>query len=296
VRDAIASLKSIDLTTVEIDSLKEMLIPLFEGYIKRACRFAPGLEVYRAVKYDGIPDNIAKLKYPPKAIARNNRASREGYSVFYSSTFMNAPFFEVDAKPGDTLVLSKWKTLEPLMVNNIGYTSTAFSKLGSSRQNPNFGALNDITQTPSWNSLVDEFLDSEFSKIVPSGKEHEHLYKLSIAIAEKMFLADMFDGLLYPTIAMRGNVDNLAIKARYVDEVKLKFVNAKWYRIDSRDGFQYKATETNFANSFKEDGTLEWKGRKGQWFLEKQRDQLTMKSENGVWVARDKFGNIVEPE
>jgi hypothetical protein len=111
-----------------------------------------------------------------------------------------------------------------------------------------------------------------------------------------MFMAEMFDALLYPTIAMRGNVDNLAIKPCYVDEGKLEFVNARWYRIDSRNDFQYEATETDFANSFKEDGTLEWKGRKGQWFLRKQWDQLIMKSENGVWVARDVNGNIVEPE
>lgn len=48
------------------------------------------------------------------------------------------------------------------------------------------------------------------------------------------------------------------------------------------------------ATSFGKDGSIEWKGHPGKWYLKKKDDQLILSVENGRWVARDKNGKVVE--
>jgi len=214
--------------------------------------------------------------------------------MFYCSTSRNVPFFELNMMPGEMIAISKWRTLDKLTVNNIGYTNLVFSELNSNRSTPEYGELKQPTEIPLTNSLIDEFLSSVFTKVVP--ERNEYLYKLLIAIAEKMFSDDMFDGLLYPTIAMRANADNLAIKPRYIDSKKLELVNIEFIGIDTREGIQFTVTDTDFANSIKSDGTIEWKGRRGHWVLRNQGETLQTIVENGRWVARDPNGKFVEME
>ncbi len=294
IQKAIESLKTVDLSSTDIDDLKKILFPIFQGYMVSAPHFDPGLVLYRGVKYDTIPDNLNKLKYPPKEKTGINRVNRSGNPVFYCSGARAVPFFELDVKPGDTIVISKWKTTEKLMLNKVGYTNAGFSNLNSNRSNPNYGDVNNVIDVPTSKSLIDDFLAMEFTRIVPCGMEH--LYKISVAIAEKLFLDDLFDGLLYPTIAMRGNADNLAIKSQYVDSKKLVFQNAEFIRIESKQDFNYQVNVLDFANSIKNDGTIEWKGRRGNWVLREKNDELSFEVENGMWIAKDKNGNIVEPE
>ena len=90
-------------------------------------------------------------------------------------------------------MVSKWETTDELLVNNIGYTKTGFS---------NWWREGKKGTSPETNDLVNEYLSQEFTNIVPAGKEH--LYKTSIAIAELFSSGDLFDGLLYPTISMKG--------------------------------------------------------------------------------------------
>lgn len=294
IQKVIELVKSIDLRTKDIDSLKEILFPIFKGYIKSTPHFEPGLILYRGIKCNKIPNNLNNLKHPPKEKTKDSRVNRSGNPVFYCSTARGVPFFELDCIPGNTIAISKWKTVDKLLVNNVGYTDTCFSKLNSNRNNPKYGEIKKETEVPTSNSLIDDFLTNEFTKVVPV--DQEYLYKISIAIAEKLFSDDLFDGLLYPTIPMRGNADNLAIKPRYLDENKLKIESVEFIRIDSKKDFTFQVTVLDFANSFKGDGSIEWKGRLPQWVLKEKDEELAFTAENGVWVARDKNGNIVEPE
>jgi hypothetical protein len=88
-------------------------------------------------------------------------------------------------------------------------------------------------------------------------KGSEEIYKLSSAIAECLFADDIFNGLIYPTVEMRANGDNLALKLRYADK-NLRFLKAEYARIDAVSGFTYKITVLDFATPLAPDGRLLW--------------------------------------
>jgi hypothetical protein len=98
-------------------------------------------------------------------------------------------------------------------------------------------------------------LAEAFTIRVPKGSEE--MYKLSVAIAEFLFTDDIFDGLIYPTVEMRANADNLALKPRYADK-NLSFPKAEYARIDDLLEFSYKITVLDTANALAPDGTLLW--------------------------------------
>jgi len=295
IKTAIEAIKELDLRKVEIDEIKEILTPILKGFVISTPKFNPGLTLYRGRYCDIKPTNVSDLTYPPKEqIEDNQRVNRAGESVFYCSTARNVPFFELYVKPGDKIVLSKWETTEKLIVNNIGYTRTCFSNLKSNRDAQTWGDINKDIYVAETNDLVNEFLSQEFTKIVPIGKEY--MYKISIAIAEKLFSDDIFNGLLYPTISMKANADNLAIKTNYIDEKRIVIKSVEYIQIDAKEDFKYTITVLDFANSFKKDGTIGWKGRRPHWVIKENYGELKMIAKNGTWVALDKNGNIVDPE
>lgn len=295
IQKAIQTIKELDLKSAEIDTIKEFLTPTLKGYVKTTPKFEPGLTLYRGRCFENKPTNISELTYPPKECIRSDqRVNRAGHPVFYCSTAISVLLFELDVKPKDKIVVSKWETTEELLVNNVGYTQPCFSNLKSNRESQTWGEIKKEIIIPGTNDLVNEFLSQEFTKIVPAGKEY--LYKKSIAIAEKLFSDDLFDGLLYPTISMKANADNLALKPRYIDEKKIVIKMVEYIQIDTKEDFKYKKTVLDFANSFKEDGTIEWEGRPSHWVLREKGDELKLIAKNGKWVAINKAGNIIEPE
>lgn len=295
IQNAIQTIKELDLKSVEIDSIKELLKPILKGFVVNTPKFKPGLTLYRGRCCKAKPTNVCDLTYPPKEYIRSNqRVNRAGHPVFYCSTAREVLFFELDVKSKDKIVVSKWETTEELLVNNVGYTRTCFSNLKSNRESQTWGEIKKDINIPETNNLVNGFLSQEFTKIVPAGKED--LYKISIAIAEKLFSDDLFDGLLYPTIAMKANADNLAIKTQYIDEKRIVIKSIEYIQINAKEDFKYKITVLDFANSFKEDGTIEWKGRLPHCVLREKGDELKLIAKNGKWVALDKASNIIEPE
>ncbi|RZN37195.1 MAG: hypothetical protein EFT35_06795, partial [Methanophagales archaeon ANME-1-THS] len=249
IQKAIKTIKELDLKSAEIDTIKELLTPIFKGYIITTPKFKPGLTLYRGRCFENKPTNISEITYPPKERIRSvQRVNRAGHPVFYCSTAREALFFELDVKPKDKIVVSKWETTKELLVNNVGYTRTCFSNLKSNRESQTWGEIKKEINIPETNNLVNEFLSQEFTKIVPA--EKEYLYKISIAIAEKLFSDDLFDGLLYPTIPMKANADNLALKPRYIDEKKIAIKTVEYIQIDTKEDFKYKITVLDFANSY----------------------------------------------
>ena len=85
-------------------------------------------------------------------------------------------------------------------------------------------------------------------------------YKLTIAIAEKLILDDMFGGLLYPTISMHGNADNYALKPSFVSD-GLELVNVKYARVRTVEcrGMNIDFLDTATAGP---DGILLWDGNR----------------------------------
>jgi hypothetical protein len=118
---------------------------------------------------------------------------------------------------------------------------------------------------------------------------------VSVAIAEKLFLDNIFDGLLYPTVQMRANADNLALKPRYVDS-NLMFLKAEFVRVKAVREFAFDIDVLDTATELTPDGTIVWKGHRDKWTLRNKDDQLTFVAENGEWVVRNAAGQIVDPD
>jgi hypothetical protein len=296
-RAAIARIRGLNLERTSIDELKEDLNPVFCGYIQTTPRFPPGLELFRAVQLLNKPVHVSGLLYPPPETAPLNRANREGSSVLYCCAARKPTFFELFPRVeniivGATLVFSKWVTTASLLVNHVGYTSQVFEKLGSGRREASWGDR-PVKDYGEENSEISTFLADTFTRRIPDDERYRH--KLSVAIAEKLFSDDMFDALLYPSIAASANCDNLAIKPRYAD-ANLRFLRAEFVRIEAVRGSAVDTALLDSAVAVDDDGRIQWRGHGNQWVLRKKGDELTMTAENGRWVGRDADGRIVEPE
>jgi len=282
IQDIIEEIRRLNLEFVDIDIIKEKLKPLFVGYTLRAPIYEPGLKLYRGRICNEKLNNIKDITYPPaKLITKYQRVNRPGQSVFYCCADRRVPFSECFAKTGDKFVLSRWKTVSRLLVNNIGYLNNNIMGLQSK-------SLDELKEA---NILIRNFIDEEFTKNVNEGEEY--LYKITIALAEKHFSDDIFNGLLYPSIAIKAHSDNLALKPHYVDK-NLMIERVEFIQIISVKGFEYKIKVLDLATSFGKDGSIEWKGHPGKWYLKKKDDELILSVENGRWVAKDKEGKIVE--
>jgi hypothetical protein len=220
--------------------------------------------------------------------------------MFYCSLQRNAPFFEVDSQVGDRLVLSEWKKTSHLLVNNVGYSKPNFKALASNRECPDWSGGKDLKYPDLRDQQrpITEFLADLFCMNVPDGREY--LYKPTIAIAEKFVPADVrhgavtFDGLMYPTIPMAGNCENVALRPQFVDR-GLAFVKAEYIVVRNVQGTRLTFDVLDFANSVSPSGNLHWKGRPPQWQLSYQGEELTFAAEDGQWVARRPDGTIEDP-
>lgn len=92
---------------------------------------------------------------------------------------------------------------------------------------------------------------------------------------------------------MSANADNLAIKPEWT-ETGLEFVGVELVHIDAVRGFKREVTVIDYATA-RSDGSLDWTGRRPNWQLTENDQQLTFSVEQGIWVARDQDGNIVDP-
>lgn len=282
IQDTIEEIRRLDLKVIDIDIIKEKLKPLFVGYTLRAPIYEPGLKLYRGRVCNEKLNNIKDITYPPaKLITKYQRVNRPGQSIFYCCAARRVPFFECFVKTGDKFILSQWKTVSKLLVNNIGYLNGNIMGLQPK-------SLDELKKA---NILIRNFIDEEFTKNVNEGEEY--LYKITIALAEKHFSDDIFNGLLYPSIAIKARSDNLALKPHYVDK-NLMVERVEFIQIISLKGFEYKIKVLDLATSFGKDGSIEWKGHPGKWYLKKKGDELILSVENGRWVARDRNGKIVE--
>lgn len=296
VKKKIIEVLSIDLETADVDYLRKKLNDWSDGYSLTTPVFKAGLVLYRArVFKDEKPNYINQITYPSVQLIKTyQRANRPGQSLFYCSDSREASIFEVFPKPGNFIALSKWITNSYLLVNNVGYSESVFNALGSNRNSPKWEKDESVDHKRSANNLIRSFFAKEFTKIVPKGKEY--LYKLSIVIAEKHFLSEMFGGLMYPTIAMRANAENFAIKSKYIEKHML-LKNVEYLHVKQNEKkSEYKVNIIDFANSFSQDGQIEWKGRKPHWEIKNKGEMLKLTAEKGEWVARNEKGKIVEPE
>ena len=292
--EVIDEIKNIDLKVTEIDEIKNLIKELITGLVHITPQFHPGLKLYRGIKYKEKPQNVSFLSYPPEhKITSYQRINRIGKPMFYAAAARTVPFFELDANVGDTLVLSKWISKENILLNNIGYTSLVSAKLNSNRNTPNWNKNSKRDDVSEVNDYILNFLSEEFTKVIKPNEDF--LYKISVAIAEKFYQSEIFDGILYPFISMNANADNIALKPKAIDENKLHLEYVEFIEVLDKRGMKYEINVLDFTNSFEIHGEINWKGRKKRWSIP-SHIPFQQLNENGEEIIRDMNGNEILPE
>jgi hypothetical protein len=250
-----------NLRVLEIDEIKRRLEPLIIGYGIESPIFSAGAFLYRARKLGSTFSKSMSIThkdliYPPKRVATLGRLNRAGEPIFYSSLHKESVFFELpDLKEGDELILTFWKTTEQMFVDNIGYTEFAFQQLGAKRALPIWGPPKAPGSTESTVNLptlppdvVNVALSKDESREIKEAfskyfmhkitSDESFRYKLTVAIGE-MHLGSIathntqFAGILYPSVRMWANGDNIALLPWFVDK-HLQFRKAVHVRIKGR--------------------------------------------------------------
>ncbi len=283
--DTLSTLAASDLSGHSVDELVAQIGPLTRGLLVTAPRFKPGIMLFRG-RTGARCDHRHELTYPPAHLVGLGRANQEGSPLFYGTTLRSVVFFEVPNDVGDQLLVSRWRTIDDLLVNHLGYTATVFEEVGSRREKAGWDGKSDPLEGDEVFRETLRALGNLFARRDPG------LYKLTAALAE-FFMRPPLNGLIYPTIAMSANADNLALKPEWVD-TGLEFVGVEFVRIDAVRGFERDVTVIDYATA-RSDGSLDWKGRGPNWQLTEMDQQLTLSAEQGVWVARDQDGNVVDP-
>lgn len=296
-----------DISALSIDDLVNSIMPLTGGMVLVSALLKEEERMYRVRKLDHT-NLVSDLSYPPAENAIEGRVNRAGSPMFYASNNRYAAIAETEPKPGDILLVSSWKVIEPLELSHIGYHPETLKSIGSSKEH--------IERLKNGNLFNANVSRDEFSVMARLfiGKNHKHKYKLSTAIAECM-LKGPFHGLVYPSIAMKGHADNFAILPNHSDK-NIMFAWVEKFRLKSINEDVFEIDTIDYATS--QDGIrLQWKGR-GPAYMRNDKDiawemrvnkitkeriatpilvdiDLIGKEENGQWIFRNKEGKIIDP-
>ena len=267
-RDPIQAICQIPVEKVNIDFLKSQLLPLIMGHTILTPLLSLGTKLYRARVFDSNarPKGKSELSYPPsQLITKDQRAGRAGQTRLYTSTSYTGAILEVKPPPGSYVAVSSWITMKNILLANVGYTSKVLESYNSNRKLPSWCRPSVITNKPT-NRLIYRFFGDIFTQESTDG--HEYHYKMSAAISECMlggdvtegdseFLGTQVGGLIYPTLAMKANADNIVFIPSLIDNKDLEICEVDLIYI-GKNGTQIKLDR---ATSFKENGQIEWQSQ-----------------------------------
>jgi hypothetical protein len=144
------------------------------------------------------------------------------------------------------------------------------------------------------NALIHDYLAAKFACHIRTGCDD--YYKLTNAISQR-FLQPPFRALLYPTIQMRGNTDNVVLTPQYVDDA-LCFVNVEYLQIKRMADFSYDVEVIDSAAAHDTAGNLQWTGRPPNWVINENFGSLTLVARpdgHCGYVALNQRGERVDP-
>lgn len=248
VEAAIVSLRDMDLRTAYVHEIEKQLSHISRGWVTTGRTFYahPDSLLTRARVCNRLPEHLSEIGPPPADVVSSfGRANFPRQTVLYASMGRNAPFFEVDARVGDKVVLSVWEIAKPLTLLPMGYIPEVFQQNGSERELPS--ELASIVHTPQL-QLLHHFLNEQFCRIVDSSNSHE--YKISATFAQMAYRSKKLHGILYPSLAMFANGDNVALRRDVISRgiVKLRWI--EWIEITAREDKKYSVKTLLHAERF----------------------------------------------
>ena len=291
VSQLIGEIEALDLRTETVGGIQALVNILLDGFPTSAINILPGQYIHRT-RICQKPDNIRQVTYPPADFAVAGRGNEPGKPRFYGSIGRSVPFFELNPKVGDKIALSLWRTTGDMLLNRVGFTRESSISLGSKREldklyNP-AGFLQELNEAEL---MVNAFLAKWFVK--KTTPEETDLYKMTAAIANILMGGGVFAGLVYPTVKMFGNADNLLLDPTFVDR-SLQLVSIEYIEIMENAGVNYTTELLDTAVNWDESGNIEWSGKQLGWNY-KEVSKIRMKAENGEWVNQDEHGHRIDP-
>lgn len=257
--------------TIPPDQFERNIWTLSKG-IERKGRVYNGSELepirlFRSRVFESkeLPTSQSEVSYPPIELCKLGRANENKSPIFYASAGGPTTFVESRCKVGDLIVISEYRGIDKLVVQEVGFQNSKSEK-------------------------------NEYEKIIHAIFTHptHDYYEYSSKIASHLMRGDQLHGIIYPSIISGNQSENLALKTEYADNF-LTLINCTAYRIKSiEDASKFNVEEVNFGVN--NNGTIHWKGRKKQWTLKEKGLQLTMKANGWQWDAYDINQKLVDPE
>jgi len=246
---SIEKLRNLDLAKISDTAIADLItnyfnIILFNDYVIPAgsliyrTRFNRNMEPFSSVKKIYVP--------PAEKIAKYGRANKTGERVFYGSVNCNVALYEVlqnyrrdNIKKDKRLffTIGVWKVLSDLHVSNIIDNTKIYNirpDIFQAYQNEQKSALSGVLKgtkslkTAISESLIFKYFAEEFTK-ERTKKDPDYkvsnfyiscLREMNQTISQK-FEDEKFDGINYPSVAMKYKGDNQAIFIESADN-KLK--------------------------------------------------------------------------
>jgi hypothetical protein len=211
-----------------------------------------------------------------------------------------AALYEIGAEVGDTIAVSYWKIVEDVLCFLMGYVNKRFIEVASERNPDNFLPSRIGSRRTR---VVKDFLSRAFTNEVAPGDEHH--YKISVAMAQTILdtgplgNTEIIDGLIYPSVAMKLNSDNIALKPTVADS-KLMLSDLRFIKFINRTDQKFVTEQTDSPRNSINDGNIVWYGGVPAW-TSKDRDRtytfIAEELNDSIeWVCYDEEGNTVEPE
>jgi hypothetical protein len=241
-------------TSMADDELLEKIRFLHRGFTFQAPIFPEGTLIYRAVRISQRPEHKSRVGYPPlSAVRSDGRLNKSGEVMFYGALNQFASCLqECSWQIGEFFAISAWLTTKRMTFNHLGYSAAVLEKLKSNRDLPFFAKTQQDSER---NVLIREWQARVFTQQVAAGQEK--LYRLPIALKEfalsrmvqtEPHAANIFSGVIYPSVAMWLLADNIAILTSEVDS-KMALFEVILLTLDSLTKVQQPdgSVSTNFA-------------------------------------------------
>lgn len=262
------------------DQLAWSLRPIMHGHKATMRTFEPGTRLYRGRVMIEPPRNVREVGYPPAAVVAMGRANRAGEPMLYVTTSDDAVFYETRANIGDALAVVEYDVTAPLSYMSVGYTQAAAGRLESTREVPEYGR----GLTTDREAFVEEFLAEIFTPIVASADD-EWRYQASIAIAANFLNNDLADALMFPTISMRADADNLAIRTRFADRGLRAVSVGMWEKTEQLSPFEHRFAYRDASTGISPGGQITWNGGPAM-NLTRQGEWVVVEAQDGAWHVR----------
>lgn len=284
-KEFINTLKATDLEKTSFEDIDKMINKYFELIPFVSGTISKGNILYRARLNENEKsfENISKLGLIPKEKVKEfGRANLPNESVFYSSdnfgmacgeVFQNIKYSYNPRKEMGVTTIGEWEVLRDLNISHVYYSESVMKKREDIKFLKNYysslirakSLIN--TETINASDLILAFFCDEFSKnniLTTNDYKFSVWYVLRLKRMNQLIvqnsMGNTYDGIVYPSVAMKYRGDNVALLDDDLD-AKIKFKTA--YELICTD-FDYensafKFTKIGEIDSFEKNGKLNWK-------------------------------------